>query len=304
MAWIWCSTAGVLRLITPAELLGLSSSIFVRKMVLWFCHWWWNHLCRKHTTRLIANRSMPTEVWSGLPLYAGMSVLELWPIQGSSNNKLLMGHLRKTDVIGATLRVELDCLQLQAGVSWDVLSWEGTLIQKYVDKCWVLHQWEFNDRCGITLQREDKAWLQPQREHDQFIMEALTDLPTSTLKRLHGAQCCQLFLQETTLADISNSAGTYLSKWVTNPRYAQPSQWQQTLTYPNQAKPSSTIWNDFIALLQLAFTEGMNNKLHQPLGNWYQGQISQAWNQVFSPEEHKIYSMVLPRIITNADILN
>jgi hypothetical protein len=44
-------------------------------------------------------------------------------------------------------------------------------------------------------------------------------------------------------------------------------------------------------LLQLAITEGTNNKLRQPLGNWYQGQISQAWNQVFSPEEHKIYSL-------------
>jgi hypothetical protein len=44
-------------------------------------------------------------------------------------------------------------------------------------------------------------------------------------------------------------------------------------------------------LLQLAFTEGTNNKLHHPLGNWHQRRISQAWNQVFSPEEHKIYSL-------------
>jgi hypothetical protein len=122
-------------------------------------------------------------------------------------------------------------------------------------------------------------------------MKALTDLPASTSKRLHGAQCCRLFLQATTLADISNSAGTHLSEWVTTPRYAQPSQRQQTLTYPHQAKPSSTICNDFVSLLQLAFTEGTNNKLRQPLGNWYQGRISQAWNQVFSPEEHKIYSL-------------
>jgi hypothetical protein len=88
-----------------------------------------------------------------------MSVSELWPIQGSSKNKLLVRHLRKTDVIGDNLRVELDCLQLQAGVSWDVLSREGTLIQKYVNKCWVSYLWEFNDRYGITLRREDKAWL-------------------------------------------------------------------------------------------------------------------------------------------------
>jgi hypothetical protein len=43
---MWCSTAGVLRLNTPAELLGLSGSIFVRKTAPSFC--------RKHTMRLVA----------------------------------------------------------------------------------------------------------------------------------------------------------------------------------------------------------------------------------------------------------
>jgi hypothetical protein len=136
------------------------------------------------------NRSTPTEVRSGPSLYAGMSVSELWPIQGTSKNKLLIGHLQKTDVVGDNLWVELDCLQLQAGVSWDVLSREGTLIHKYINKCWVLHLWEFNDQYGLTLRRENKAWLRLQCEHNQFIMEALTDLPESTSKRLCGAQCC------------------------------------------------------------------------------------------------------------------
>jgi hypothetical protein len=238
------------------------------------------------------NRSTPTEVQSGPALYAGMSVSKLWPLQGSTKNKLLIGHLRKSDNVGTNLQVELDCLQLQAGVLWDVLSREGTMIRKYVDKkCWTSHLWEFNDRYGLTVKREDKAWLLPQREHDQFIMEALTNLPAATSKRLRGAQCCQLFLQVTTLADITNSAGTKLSKWVTNPRYSQPSQRHATFIYPNQAKPNSTVWNDFVKLLQLAFTDGTNNKLRQPLGNWYRGRISQAWNQVFSPADHKIYSL-------------
>jgi hypothetical protein len=221
-----------------------------------------------------------------------MSISELWPLQGSTKNKLLIGHLRKSDIVGTNLQVELDCLQLQAGVSWELLSRKGTMIQKYVDKCWTSHLWEFNDRYGLMVKREDKAWLLPQCKHDQFIMEALTNLPAATVKRLWGAQCCRLFLQVTTLVDITNSAGTKLSEWVTNPRYSQPSQQQvqATLIYPNQAKPSSTVWNDFVKLLQLAFTDGTNNKLWQPLGNWYQGQISQAWNQIFSPADHKIYS--------------
>jgi predicted nucleic acid binding AN1-type Zn finger protein len=39
------------------------------------------------------NRSTPTEVRSRPALYAGMSVSKLWPLQGSTKNKLLIGHL-------------------------------------------------------------------------------------------------------------------------------------------------------------------------------------------------------------------
>jgi hypothetical protein len=106
----------------------------------------------------------------------------------------------------------------------------------------------------------------------------------------HNAAVFSFKLQHA-LANITNSAGTKLSKWVTNPRYSQPSQRHATFIYPNQAKPNSTVWNDFVKLLQLAFTDGINNKLRQPLGNWYRGRISQAWNQVFSPADHKIYSL-------------
>jgi hypothetical protein len=60
------------------------------------------------------NRSTPLDVHSCPSLYAGMTVSELWSIQGSSKNKLLIGHLRKADMVADNLQVELDCLQLQA----------------------------------------------------------------------------------------------------------------------------------------------------------------------------------------------
>jgi hypothetical protein len=130
------------------------------------------------------NRSTPTSMRSGPTLYGGMSVPEFWPIQGSTQNKLLVGHLRKLDLVGDNLRVELDCLQLQAGTSWRVLSRNGALVRSYTEKCWTSHLWEFNDTYGLTLQQEDKAWMLPQREHDQFIMEALTALAQATKARL------------------------------------------------------------------------------------------------------------------------
>jgi hypothetical protein len=74
----------------------------------------------------------------------------------------------------------------------------------------------------------------PQREHDQFIMEALTDLLQATMAWLRGAQCCCLYLQVTTLVDITNSAGTHLSDWVMKRKYAQSLPHQANLKYPNQ----------------------------------------------------------------------
>ncbi len=73
------------------------------------------------------NQSTPATVCSGPAMFAGMEVPELWTIQGSTKNKLMIGHLRKTDVVGNTIAVGLECLQLQAGTSWGVLSREGSL---------------------------------------------------------------------------------------------------------------------------------------------------------------------------------
>jgi hypothetical protein len=44
------------------------------------------------------NQLTPRDVRSGPSLYAGMTVSELWSIQGSSKNKLLIGHLHKADL--------------------------------------------------------------------------------------------------------------------------------------------------------------------------------------------------------------
>ena len=40
----------------------------------------------------------------------------------------------------------------------------------------------------------------------------------------HATQCCCLYLGITTLADLTNSAGTHLTDWVMNPKYSFPTQ--------------------------------------------------------------------------------
>ena len=167
---------------------------------------------------------------------------------------------------------------------------EGSLVRSYVDHCWATHLWSFNDEYGLTIHRDDKLWLLPQRQHDRFLMDEFLSLQVATKKRLRAAQCCRLYLGVTTLADLTNSAGTHLADWATNPKYSFPTQRTPMFKYPNQVRPSTSVWNEFIFLLQTAFTDGTTNKLRRPLGDWYRGRIHQSWNQVFCPSDLHIYS--------------
>ena len=118
--------------------------------------------------------------------------------------KRCIGHLRKNDLVGETLAIEIDNLQLQAGVPWPVLSRDGTIVRQYVDQCWVSHTWAYNDEYNLTVRREEAPWLLPQRTGDRFIMEAIADMNETKAIDLKYAQRCRLFLKVTTLADITN----------------------------------------------------------------------------------------------------
>ena len=81
----------------------------------------------------------------------------------------------KNDNIGSLLKISRDHLQLQAGVSWPVMSRPGHQQQKYVDKCYLSNLWQFLDSNQIHLHFEHDNWMYPQRQGDIFIMEQLSN---------------------------------------------------------------------------------------------------------------------------------
>ena len=176
-----------------------------------------------------------------------MDKLEIWTVQGSGHDKFLIASLQKDDVMGQTLSTKLDLLQLQAGISWDVLSHPGMTVHHYVPLCWASHTWDFNDMYGLTLERDSQPWLLPQRENDRFIMEEISSLPNVKPLDLKYPQWCQLFLGVTTLADITTSDGKAIADWVLT--YGLDNPCPSSLLYPNQIRPNKTVWNIFQTLL-------------------------------------------------------
>jgi hypothetical protein len=69
-----------------------------------------------------------------------------------------------------------------------------------------------------------------------------------------------------TISDLTNSAGTAIANWVTNPNLIEHKSRPSLFLYPNQGRLTSTTWNIFVTKLQVAYTMGTNNLLTGPLG--------------------------------------
>ena len=67
-----------------------------------------------------------------------------------------------------------------------------------------------------TIHQDDEQWLTRQREQDRFIMEDAADLPDITGNELAQVQRCRLYLEATTLADITTSDGRKLDEAALN----------------------------------------------------------------------------------------
>jgi hypothetical protein len=108
------------------------------------------------------NHSMATAVRHRPLELGGMEVFSLETEQGIQHTKMLLSHVRKQDQVSRMLLLSLDQLQLQAGVSWPVLSQNGATQWKYVDPCYLTHTWEFLDSINAQIRFDPDQWLQPQ----------------------------------------------------------------------------------------------------------------------------------------------
>jgi hypothetical protein len=235
------------------------------------------------------NRTTPTAVRNGPPELGGMEIFQVDTEQGIQHTKLMIAHIRKEDEVGRMLRISIDHLQLQAGVSWPVLSQPGHMTRKYVDTCYVSHTWEFLDSIQSHIRLEPDRWIRPQRMEDSFIMEDITHLPGIKPIDLVHAQCCRLYLGITTIADICTSNGQEICGWALtgqdNPR-------TPVHQFPKQAKPSPQVWNTWRTVLRRRYCNTRERKLDTPLGRWHKGCITQVWDTVIDPETSLIYMWI------------
>jgi hypothetical protein len=230
------------------------------------------------------------------PWYGGLGWRHLYYEQGIQHTRLIIKHLRTPGPFQSLLQISLQWYQVIAGVSFAPLSAPQNPLT-YLDSAWLDSTREFLGHCSAHLDIPQIPLQRLKRVNDECIMDGLRtlDLPKKTLARLNF---CRLWLQVTTLSDISSLSGGSIDRnaWLgLTPMPLSQDDW------PVQQRPHDKIWSTWRKALSDSYCTKNHRRyvlasrpgqLKQHLGAWLQdSQIepSPRWNTVFSHSTQRLY---------------
>ena len=220
-------------------------------------------------TALRYNRHFPRAVVYGSPQFGGLNFKHLYIEQGTKHVLSFIKYYRHNNSIGNLLRISLRWIRLIAGLSVCPLQRPQTNYFHIPDK-WFQTTIRFLSECNAQLETNDH--INPlSRIDDSCLMEdflLFAPKRSETIEFNH----CRLFLHATTLSDISDSTGHYITRncWEGTSQLRSPFLW------PIQARPPAKAWRTwrkFLATCYLLDDSDNNNKrqdlmLRTPLGKW------------------------------------
>ena len=192
--------------------------------------------------------------------------------QGLQQLQFLGRHLRSpTSPLRSLFQIGIEWFRILSGYTTCPLA-RPQLATHHVELApWFCSVQKFLSTINHSLEIPNLFQLRPLREHDQAIMH----LPQQHFTP-HDLRCinrCRLFLQVSTIAEVSTTDGKHLhpSTWRGQP----PTHSVSKLLWPRQARPSAYSWRTWRRFLSQALLPGNYNcysthlPLRQPLGTWF-----------------------------------
>jgi len=203
---------------------------------------------------------------------------------------LLLRHLHAGTTLGKDITILIHTYQLwaglSAGLSTSVLS--DTRPCSWVPDCWLsrIHRTLSEHRIQI---HHDIWTVSLIRQHDTHIMEAVMELNLKPAQ-LRQINACQMYLQVTTLAEITDHTGTQLlpqailMKGQETPTGLHDIS-TSLLDWPAIHLPALMCWKLWTCTICLIFTGDPHGiRLHTPLSPWHSHyQVHQFWQWQMSP---------------------
>jgi len=200
----------------------------------------------------------------------GVGLCNLIHEQGTQQLLILLRHLRSKTALGTAIEGLIRTYQVWTGLPHHVLS--------DTQPCpWVPDHWLSQLRKTMhayNIQIEYRSWTYPPlRQDDRFLMSDFVDLNLHR-HQLEKLNACRMFLQVTTLAELTDHTGTILLPHILlTARHLQPKGLlnisSSHLQWPRVATPSTTCWRLWSTTIRTLYTGSKNGtRLQQPLGPW------------------------------------
>jgi len=153
------------------------------------------------------NQNMPKAVVYAPTTVGGLGFHQLSTEQGLQKIIHLIKHLWTNTTLGNLMEAAIKVYQIQAGIPISVLEYTAPLPWK--PQCWIANLQESLHNIQGQIVLESPWTILALRQNDTHIMLDLQQARYS-IKQLKILNNCQLFLQVTTLTEITNHAGTHL----------------------------------------------------------------------------------------------
>jgi hypothetical protein len=236
------------------------------------------------------NRHFPGAVLYGPKHFGGLEFPEIRTLQDQIQLDYIIKQLRWDKTVANDFLVTLDTVQMATGLTSPILECTNPPVT-YLDKSFIIDLRHRLRKIDATVWIED-AWMPKlQRVGDESLMERFCSIPGIKPSQLKHANIVRLYLRVITIADLSETSGTYIPHGMLN------GDWQagSDLKWPHQPCPPKSYFATFRRLLRKSFctntpihhhhNDSMN--LDRPLGDWLPVQRN-VWSLAYKTKD-KIY---------------
>ena len=233
------------------------------------------------------NRNTSRNILFGPTWLNGAGYRPLSTEQGVGQLQFFVKHWNHRLEPGQLLRVAVAWAQINTGVGYSIFENVISSLPHFESK-WLDSMRTFLRLIGGSLRLDVTFVPEIQRVNDSYIMDHVLERGSFTKKQIKKINYCRLYLQATTVSDISTASGDSLAPGV---RYGEPTLWSgQTRHHKtNQGKPDPATWRLWSRALTLIATP--DGALRTPLRQWIVpvNRQRQTWLAYFDPITDTVY---------------
>jgi hypothetical protein len=228
--------------------------------------------------------NFPRDVLDAPHCFQGMNRKSLYMVLGQHHVEILLKHGHLNTTTGELLRTSLERHMVELGLPGSFLDHDFKQFGKLATTSWLRHTWEFIHSKRMKVETSGVKQLEAQRYHDQFLILAFARKGFSG-PDLVDLNHCRMFLQATTLSDITSGDGLRLMPL--RQIVARTKLNKSRYRWPTTMYPSLRVRRLWALAVSTCFATPDGWDLRQPLGRWLENAAPMEWS--FSPSLRTLY---------------